>query len=1174
MVTKNITTSHSAIIEPLSELSSFSSLLSCLKTAKTPVLSTGVIDSQKCHLIYATLANVSSSGLVVTHSELAAKQIFEDLQFFLGDNVLYYPSKDILFYNADVHSIEIKMERFKTINSLILGEGKTVVLSAEALLDRLLPLDTFDKFILNLSVADTITTDELLQQLVLMGYERRDVVEGAGQFAVRGGIVDVFTPLYKAAVRIELWGDEIDSIRIVDVLSQRSTDKLETIRIFPMRELVYEEEEIKNAVKLIEKDLDASLKAYTKKGLTEEAENLEKTVRETLEKLIEQKSVRGIDAYFNYFYEHSVSILDYMPKNSVIFFDEPSRISEHIKTTTDELAESIKGRMSKGFMLPRQAGVVFPYQEIVSKAHSRKTVLFTTLTHSVKDFTVKEVISFDVHSTGVFNNQINLFIDDLKFWRDNEYRILILAGGEVRGQRLSEEITEHGLTAVYYDNLTGVKLKPGQIAITSGSLNKGFQYKHINFAVITGKEIFGLAKKRKPTKKKKGAKIESFTDLKVGDYVVHDNHGIGIYRGIEQIVRDDISRDYLKISYADGGVLYISTSQMDMLQKYIGSDGAKIKLNKMGGAEWEKAKARTKAAVKIVASELIELYAERQASKGFAFGEDTVWQREFEDMFRFEETTDQLNAIEDVKRDMESVRVMDRLICGDVGYGKTEVAIRAAFKAVQDGKQVAYLVPTTILAQQHYNTFTERMSGFPVTIELMSRFRTKKQQSDSIERLNSGAADIVIGTHRILSKDVQFKDLGLVIIDEEQRFGVAHKEKLKHFKKDVDVLTLTATPIPRTLNMSMTGIRDMSILEEPPDERQPIQTYVMEYNPEFVREAIMRELSRGGQVYYLHNRVRNISDIAHRISQLVPEASVSYAHGKMSEHELERAMLEFIEGTVNVLVCTTIIETGLDISNVNTIIIQDADYFGLSQLYQLRGRVGRSNRLAYAYLMYRKDKVLDETAEKRLQTIRDFTEFGSGFKIAMRDLEIRGAGNLLGGEQHGHMDVVGYDMYCRLLADAIKELRGEETTPEFETTIDVNVNAFIPSFYIQNEEQKLEIYKKVAGIGDTKDYFDVQEEIEDRFGNIPKSVQMLLEIALLKAYAHKIDITEIKQKNGNIVFTFKPDANVSVDNIFKATEQSRGRLKFVTKGAPSLVYKQGDDEPIDFWKLKELLSVI
>ena len=677
-----------------------------------------------------------------------------------------------------------------------------------------------------------------------------------------------------------------------------------------------------------------------------------------------------------------------------------------------------------------------------------------------------------------------------------------------------------------------------------GHIAEGYEYPMLKFTVIAESDIFGKAKKKKKRKIYEGRKIQNFSELKPGDYVVHENHGLGIYQGIEKIEVDKITKDYMKIAYAKGGNLYIPATQLDLIQKYASADAKKPKLNRLGSQEWVKTKKRVRGAVKVIAKDLVELYAVRQNQEGYVYGPDTVWQQEFEEMFPFEETEDQMHAIEAVKKDMESKKIMDRLICGDVGYGKTEVAIRAAFKAVQEDKQVVYLVPTTILAQQHYNTFVQRMKEFPVRVDLMCRFRTPSQQKKTIQDLKKGLVDIVIGTHRVLSKDVEFKNLGLLIIDEEQRFGVQHKEKIKKMKENVDVLTLTATPIPRTLHMSLIGIRDMSVLEEAPEERMPIQTYVMEYNDEMVREAIERECARQGQVYYVYNRVEDIADVAGRIQKLVPDVNVAYAHGQMREHELEKIMYDFINGEIDVLVSTTIIETGLDISNVNTMIIHDADRLGLSQLYQLRGRVGRSNRMAYAFLLYRRNKLLKEVAEKRLAAIREFTDLGSGFKIAMRDLEIRGAGNLLGAEQHGHMEAVGYDLYCKMLNEAVKQLKGEMEEEDFTTTIDLNVDAFIPDSYIPNEYQKLDIYKRIAAIESDEEREDMEEELIDRFGDSPKKVGTLLEVAALKARAHKLYVTTIEQKGDMYTFTMYEHAKVQPERIPKLIELFRGSLTF------------------------------
>ena len=688
-----------------------------------------------------------------------------------------------------------------------------------------------------------------------------------------------------------------------------------------------------------------------------------------------------------------------------------------------------------------------------------------------------------------------------------------------------------GLNAFYSEDYDH-EVKPGEIMTGYGKIKKGYEYPMLKFVVISESDIFGGEKKKKKRKRiYEGEKIASFTDLNIGDYVVHESHGLGIYRGIEKIEVDKTEKDYIKIEYAGGGNLYILATQLEQIQKYAGAGAKKPKLNKLGGQEWNKTKSRVRGAVREIAEDLVKLYAVRQNEQGFAFGTDTVWQKEFEEMFPFEETEDQDLAIAATKADMESTKIMDRLICGDVGYGKTEIAIRAAFKAVQDGKQVAFLVPTTILAQQHYNNFVQRMKDFPVNIDLLCRFRSSAEQKKTIEKLKKGQVDIIIGTHRLLSKDVVYKDLGLLIIDEEQRFGVAHKEKIKQLKTNVDVLTLTATPIPRTLHMSLIGIRDMSVLEEPPMDRVPIQTYVMEYNEELVREAISRELARGGQAYFVYNRVREIADVATKIAELVPEANVAYAHGQMKETELENIMYRFINGEIDVLVSTTIIETGLDISNVNTMIIHDADNMGLSQLYQLRGRVGRSNRTAYAFLMYKRDKMLKEVAEKRLAAIKEYTELGSGFKIAMRDLEIRGAGSLLGERQHGHMEAVGYDLYCKMLNEAVKEAKGITVEESFDTSIDIVIDAYIPMGYIPNELQKLDIYKRIADIETQEETEEMTEELIDRFGDPPKSVENLLYIAKIKSMAHRLYFTEVAQKGESVRFTLYEKARIDVAKI-------------------------------------------
>ena len=798
---------------------------------------------------------------------------------------------------------------------------------------------------------------------------------------------------------------------------------------------------------------------------------------------------------------------------------------------------------------------VFQTKEIIEKFNTRYGIGLTTLETRCGDFKVRDVYSIQAAGVNPYNNSFEMLTQDLKKLKRQGYRVILVSGSRTRAKRLAEDLRDYDLSSFYSEDMVRT-VRPGEIMVVYGCVAEGYEYPMLKFMVISESDIFGKRKKKRRRKVYEGQKIQEFAELKPGDYVVHENHGLGVYQGIEKVEVDKVTRDYMKISYADGGILYILATQMDLIQKYAGADAKPPKLNKLGTPQWNKTKSQVKKAVQVIAQDLVELYAVRQQTEGFVYSPDTVWQKEFEEMFPFEETEDQLRAIEDTKKDMESTKVMDRLICGDVGYGKTEVAIRAAFKAVQDGKQVVYLVPTTILAQQHYNTFIQRLKDFPVRIDLLCRFRTPAQQKKTIEDLKKGLVDIVIGTHRVLSKDVTYKDLGLLIIDEEQRFGVTHKEKIKKMRENIDVLTLTATPIPRTLHMSLIGIRDMSVLEEAPMDRMPIQTYVMEFNDEMIREAIERELSRGGQVYYVYNRVEDIADVAGRVQKLVPGASVSFAHGQMSERELEDIMYDFINGEIDVLVSTTIIETGLDIANANTMIIQDADRFGLSQLYQLRGRVGRSSRMAYAFLLYRRDKLLKEVAEKRLAAIREFTDLGSGIKIAMRDLEIRGAGNLLGEAQSGHMAAVGYDLYCKMLNEAVKELKGEKEEDQFTTTMDLNIDAFIPESYIKNEYQKLDIYKRIAAITTEEEMDDMTEELIDRFGDIPKKVQQLLHIAALKSLAHAAYVTAVEQKGSDFKFTLYEKAKLDPQKIPGLLQRYGNKLVFRAEEPPYFFYQK------------------
>ncbi len=1147
----------------LNENREYKRLLKAVEGGGDTTLATGVCDGQKAHLIYGLCQDTNRSQLVIAGSELKAKELYQDLSCFLKNRVCYYPSKDIIFYSADVKSGEIVKNRFEIIARMLQGESLTAVLSVEALFDRLVMPEIFKDYILKLKVGDTVDLHELEKKLVFMGYERCDMVEGQGQFAVRGGIMDLFSTVSDNAVRIEFWGDEIDSIRILDAVSQRSVENTDNVRIYPMRELVYGEENISRAVEA----LKAELKAYKKAP-----DRIKEIVSEAIERLTEQQSFSGVDKYIQYFYEECATLLDYLPKDCLVFIDEPSRVREHSDFVLNEFTQSIENKIDAGYMLPSQLKMVYTYQDILSRLDKRQKVLMTALIHTLKDFTPKELIDFKVKSSYISKNNIDSLTEDLEYMCSVGYRVIFLAGGRARCERLEGELKARNINAVYREETDGLIPEKGVVYLVKGSLLHGFEYYEDKIALITDTEL-QLEEKKKRRRKKKNDKtaINNFAELKIGDYVVHENYGICVFRGIEQILTDGVNKDYIKLGFQGEDVLYVAINQLDILQKYIGGDSAKPKLSKIGGTAWAKAKSKARAAAKILAKDLVDLYARRQSAKGHMYSEDTVWQTEFEEAFPYEETEDQLNAIADVKADMEQGKIMDRLICGDVGFGKTEVALRAAFKTAQEGYQVAYLVPTTILARQHYQTFASRMEEYPVKVEMLSRFRTPKQQKETIKGLESGMVDIVIGTHRLLSKDMRFKNLGLVIVDEEQRFGVAHKEKLKELKKDVNVLTLTATPIPRTLHMSLTGIRDMSVLEEPPSDRLPIQTYVMEYNPEFVKDAIHRELARGGQVYYLYNRVANIVDTTNKLQQLVPEANIAFAHGQMSEKELENVMMDFMDKEIDVLVCTTIIETGLDIPNVNTIIISDADKMGLSQLYQLRGRVGRSTRTGFAYLMYQRDMVLTEVSQKRLKTIKEFTEFGSGFRIAMRDLEIRGAGNLLGAEQHGHMDSIGYELYCKLLDEAVRELKGEEIVESFETLMEINVNAFIPTEYIEIEEHKLDMYKKISAISSKEDYYNVQDEMEDRYGEMPQSVANLLDIAYVKALLHKKGATKVSQKRGGtVVITFKADAKVDAAALMELIREYNNRLLFTAgEGGGYLTYKIEKEKNV----LKELIAL-
>lgn len=1140
--------------KPFEEMGEYPQICRAIRNYQKVALS-GCVDSQKMHMVYG-VSDGFRNKIIVTFSDIRAREIYEDYKFY-DRNTVIYPAKDLIFYQADIHGNRLTMERMKVLRRVLEGAPVTVVTTFDSLMAYQVPLAVFKESVVRLQKGKELLLKELAEKLSAMGYEKVYQVENPGQFAVRGGIVDIFDLTEENPYRIELWGDEIDSIRSFDVLSQRSIENLSSISIYPTTEIVLTKMRAKQGMAAIEAESCRVEKDLRKQFLTQEAHRIQQQLAELKEQMEESGSCVNLESYIRYFYKEAESFLDFFEKEKTLFvLDEPARLQEHANAVELEFRESMLHRGEKGYVLPGQMELLMSVEQTAARLEGRHVVMLSAINQKQTLLRAEERFDITAKSIASYNSSFETLTSDLRRYKKTGYRVLLLSGSRTRAKRLAKDLAEYELTAFYSEDVER-ELAVGEIMTCYGHVLRGFEYPLLKYVILSESDIFGSDKKKKKKKHKKyeGQKIRDFAELNVGDYVVHESHGLGIYRGIEKVEVENVVKDYMKIEYRDGGNLYILATGFDAIQKYASADAKAPKLNKLGTQEWTRTRSKVKSAVNEVAKDLVELYAKRQQKKGFAFDRDSIWQKEFEEMFPFEETEDQLSAIEATKADMESERIMDRLICGDVGYGKTEIAIRAAFKAVQSGKQVVFLVPTTILAQQHYNTFMQRMKDFPIRVDLMSRFRTSAEQKNTIEGLKKGLVDIVIGTHRVLSSDMEYKDLGLLMIDEEQRFGVTHKEKIKQMKETVDVLTLTATPIPRTLHMSLIGIRDMSVLEEAPNERVPIQTYVMEYNEEMIREAIVRELARGGQVYYVYNRVNNIGDVAAAIENLVPEANVSFAHGQMKERELERIMYEFVDGEIDVLVSTTIIETGLDISNVNTIIIHDSDNMGLSQLYQLRGRVGRSNRTSYAFLMYKRDKLLKEVAEKRLQAIREFTDLGSGFKIAMRDLEIRGAGNLLGRKQHGHMEAVGYDLYCKMLNEAVKQLKGEEAEVDFQTTVDLDVDAYIPPSYIVNEVQKLDIYKRIAGIENLAESEDMKEELLDRFGEIPRSAENLLRIALIRHKAHGLYLSDVQGKNEMLSFHFLPNAPVRIENLPKMLALYKKKLAFYPKGNPHLKYR-------------------
>lgn len=1107
----------------------------------TPISVAGIAEHAQLHLIASMLERTKKNVLIVTYSDMESKVVCKDLKMYT-DKAVVFPGRDYVFYNIDTMGRENENARLFVLDKILQG-GVAVVASVDALMSYTADIKRFKNGIKTLSTGDGCDIESFAKELTEMGYSREEVTESVGQFSVRGGILDVFPPGSDNPCRIELWGDEIDSVRTYDAQSQRTLDTAESVRIIPATEVLYSP---KRRDELI---LELKRRVKSAEQKKEDMSEYIRTLNADAEAFAEGFSFPSVDKYISLIYGYIPSVTDYFSEDTLAFVIDPKRVCERMNTFLWERGEELVSLKNRGLVVGDTEDFYKTAEDTVKALSSMRLILLEMLSHTKNSFTPKTLEVFSSKTTVSFHGKLDYLFVDLEKYKKDGYSVVVLGAtnsrvknleGVFKGRNIDVRISEDG------------EFEKGETVIIRGGTAGGFEYPEIKFVLLSEQEIFKTAQLREKRRRDNVNRIKSYNDINIGDYVVHSAHGIGEYAGIKKMTVGAASKDYLKILYRDGDVLYVPVEQMNLLYKYGGkSEDKTVKLNRLGTQEWSKTKRKVKAATDELAKGLIKLYAEREKTQGFAFSEDTLWQREFEDSFGYFETNDQLRSIEEVKADMEKSTPMDRLLCGDVGFGKTEVALRAAFKAVCDSKQVVYLCPTTILAMQHYETFSSRMADYPVTVEMLSRFRTAKEQKEIIKKLADGRIDIIIGTHRLLSDDIKYKNLGLLIVDEEQRFGVGHKEKIKEIKTNVDVLTMTATPIPRTLHMAMTSVRDMSILSQPPGNRYPVQTYVLEYNETVVFDAIRKELSRGGQVFYLYNRVRGIYHIAQRIKDAFPEAEIAVGHGKMNENELEDIMYDMVSGKTQILVCTTIIETGLDIPNANTIIIEDADRMGLSQLYQLRGRVGRSNRAAYAYLTYRKDKVLSSQSQKRLAAIREFTEFGSGFKIAMRDLEIRGAGNILGPQQHGHMDNVGYDMYCKILQTSIDEARGESNGKTSDVAIDISINAYIPENYIPSANQRVDMYKKIAAISDSEDEMEICDELIDRYGDIPKSVMNIIAVAALKPLARDTGCIEITERQRKITLKFE-DGYLTPEVIFGLDKKLPQRVKVISAENPAV----------------------
>ena len=1123
------------ILGELGKSPKFCEYIKSIENKKSPIAISGLTDVGMSQMIAATKEFAKKPICIVTYNEIQARKIVDDLNYFT-DKVVYLPKKEIATYDYIAESKDLPYERIEAINKIQEMKSGIIVTTIETASQKMISKKALYKNALKFKVGDEYKLEDLKQKLVDLGYVRCDLIEGRGQFSIRGGIVDI-SVTEKYGIRIEFWGDEIDSIRYFNIISQRSTETLDKISIYPAHEYLLEDS-IDEVVKRIKNTI------YNEK--------FQSQIDQDIEIIKEGNYISKIDKYLNAFYKEQETIIDYLTEKFLIVIDEQNKIKQRIENVNKDIQNVIQSLLEKDKITPEALKNILNFEQFEEKIKNKQTIYIEKLDDEVK--MQVERYRWTYKEKNFFKSEIEILFKELIKAQEEKKKIYILAETKEKAKKICSLLNEQEIINKYEEKLDKtiiVKNNESLVTVSVGKLSAGYECFDINQLVITTQELIEGEKRKtyKSSAFKEGEKVV-FADLKIGDYVVHKNYGIGIFIGVNTIKADGTTKDYIKIKYYGDDILYVPTNQLDSIRKYIGGDEGGLKINKLGTKEWQKTKAKVKNNLREVARDLIELYAKREKSKGYAFSPDTPWQTQFEDSFPYQETDDQLRCIAEVKKDMELDKPMDRLLCGDVGYGKTEVAIRAAFKAVMDGKQVAYLAPTTVLAEQQYKEFRNRMSSFGIRVEVLNRFKSKKQQDEIVKKLKMGEVDIVIGTHRILSKDVEFKDLGLLIIDEEHRFGVKAKEKIKQYKTNVDVLTMTATPIPRTLHMSIVGLRDMSVIYEPPYNRKPVQTYVLEYDKEVIREAITKELERKGQVFYLFNNVEKIMQKADEVSKLVPEARVAYAHGQMTGNEIEDIMEEFVEGKIDILVCTTILESGIDIPNANTIIVENADRMGLAQLYQIRGRVGRSDRQGYAYITYKRDKLLSEVADKRLKAIKEFTEFGSGFKIAMRDLEIRGAGSLLGEIQHGHLEQVGYDTYCNLLDEVIKEMQGETVKPEIDVQIDLDATCYIPDEYISDSSQKIEMYQDIALCKNEEDIQNVIDEMIDRFGNMPKEIENLIEIARIKILCKKLNISKVQGKKNFVLFIFEPgEIKIDIDGLVK---KYKNKIKFTQGVKPQI----------------------